>query len=128
MYTPIPNYVQYLKVRARAQEPVHALPMPVPRMDVFLLDNVDFYQILSEATGLQLVTYRTRADCYTTEQYTHVSLNIEYLILETTKKVPISARTTDVDAVMYRFVVDSCTVELNTRIYQERSNTLTWIS
>ena len=37
------------------------------------------------ATGVEPVTYRTAADCSTTELYTHVSLNIEYVIQETIK-------------------------------------------
>ena len=41
---------------------------------------------LSEGgTEFEPVTYRTTVDCSTTELYTHVSLNIEYVILETTK-------------------------------------------
>ena len=37
------------------------------------------------ATGVEPMTYQTAADCSTIDVYTHVSLNIEYLILETTK-------------------------------------------
>ena len=37
------------------------------------------------ATGVEPVTFWTTTDCSTTKFYTHVSLNIEYVILETIK-------------------------------------------
>ena len=37
------------------------------------------------ATGIELLTYRTAPDCSYIELYTHVSLNIEYVILVTIK-------------------------------------------
>ena len=37
------------------------------------------------ATGVELLTYQTAADCSYIELYSHVSLNIVYVLLENTK-------------------------------------------